>query len=301
MSITLTMPKANRGHNIVINSAICYRYGSKLLYLSAMATAKDIRLLEQTIKRRERIRIGSYTYEGKDLNDIEIKTQRIPGYHYTQLVAYKKDDIDPNSNIIRAYIYYTDPNDPYVQERCDLDAETILDEFPSVIDDVYNKINEITAIPIMKGWMPYIIEKIGANIIEEYRSSYDCDTPSCAVEVTINKNLLIDTISNGLREKRIFIKKDAVTSEKIQESDRLDVYLNNFAVKLASKIDANFAPLFTPNKDTYGKRLKDIKEYNSYMGQLDLYDAQKAVIEAIDRCLDKNKRVLLVGEMGVGY
>lgn len=300
MSITLTLPKANCRYNIIVNSAVCYAYGSKFLYLSAMGNAKDIRLLEQTLKHRERIKIGSYVFSGKDLNDIQIKTQRIPGYHYTQLIAYKKDDVDPNNNIVTAYIYYTNADEEYTRERYDLSINNILAEYPAVIDDVYNKINQITAIPILREWMPYIIDSIGSNIIEEYRSSYSCDMPSCVVEVTVNKNLLIDTISTGLKEGKIFIKEGATVSEKIKESDRLDVYLNNFAVKLASKIDTNFAPLFTPSKDTYGDQLKDIKEYNSYMGQLDLYDAQKAVIEAIDRCLNKNKRTLLVGEMGVG-
>ena len=58
--------------------------------------------------------------------------------------------------------------------------------------------------------------------------------------------------------------------------------------------------MFNPDIDTYSEELNELSDYIDYIGGLNLYDAQRGVIETTYRTLKKQKSIFIIGSMGTG-
>jgi hypothetical protein len=85
----------------------------------------------------------------------------------------------------------------------------------------------------------------------------------------------------------------------MMEVKGLDEYLNINAEILSRKIQSSFRPLYTAGEDEYCKKLGIFTDYAKFRG-IDLYEAQKATIESVHRCMKEKNSAIVVGEMGTG-
>lgn len=113
-------------------------------------------------------------------------------------------------------------------------------------------------------------------------------------------NVIIEILSDGIRNGDISVSEVKETSDTIKNVTGLDSYLENYKEVLAEKIKENFVPMFNPDTDTYSKELNELADYVDYIGGLNLYDAQRGVIETTYRTLKKQKSVFIIGSMGTG-
>ena len=121
-----------------------------------------------------------------------------------------------------------------------------------------------------------------------------------AYKVVFDRQLLVDIISNGLRTGEINIAGNNNPSVLLPSIHGLNDYLDMFGEFLAKKIQTSFKPKFTPGTDKYDQYVNDIDDFIHDKNKIELFEAQKSMIQAITNNWRINKSTILSGEMGAG-
>ena len=121
-----------------------------------------------------------------------------------------------------------------------------------------------------------------------------------AYKIFCNKQMLVDIISEGLKTKEINIKGNNNPSVLLPDINGLNDYLEMFGESLAKKIQTSFKPKFVPGEDKYDPYVNDIDDYIHDKNHIELFEAQKSMIQAITNNWKINKSTILSGEMGAG-
>lgn len=216
-----------------------------------------------------------------------IEKRRSSNSDFVHVIAYAKDDIEIRKNgeeVLHCYLFYK--ND---EEK---------------LDRLYDKIYENTAIPILREWMPYLLSRLVSTSALRYLNVYYnsdalSEPPFYAASLNVHKSALIRLISAGLAHGDISICEGAQTSELMAEIEGLDRYLNTFGEILARKIQESFVPKFIPGESSYCERLEDFDD-ECYSADIELFDAQKAVMQATINNLRNSDYSFIIGEMGSG-
>lgn len=264
------------------------------------AICKDIN------KKNTNISFNMRYYGNLENRKYEIITSHVPNSDYVNIVAFIKDSIEKNrvnKEIITGFIFRqpkeNEELNPYNFSE-HLEKETLPDDF---IDSFYNKLYKLAPIPVIKEWSYYILKEMYSKnrflILETYHSDESVNFQAYCFKCGVD--YLKEIISAGLKNKEIYISRQkSNVSKTMEEMAGLDAYLNNFKDVLAKRIQNSFVPRFVPEKDEYSPTLNDLTDYGSYMGHLELYEAQKSVVQAVSNALNDKKVSYIIGETGCG-
>lgn len=293
---------ANGGPTVKINIGVTDILSEGVMFFSAFDYSSRIKSLERTMKKKfNAYFLGrSFTIYG---NNYKVYATHLSNSDYSHLIAYKKDAVVKSSSgeeVIHAGIFFH-TEEPFVDN---LSMMRTTYGFPQIlVDAVYDKLAKLSPAPVLKEWMPYLMDSFVMN--SHIRSAYvfngnEEDKTFHAYVLGINMADLIDTISTGLRMHDITIDGDTGRSETMDAIEGIDAYLNTFSEKLTEKIQTSFKPQFTPQVDAYSPVLKDVCDYMAYHGRMVPYHAQMDVMQAVANSWEKNKSAFIVGEQGAG-
>ena len=233
---------------------------------------------------------GNYVYVSgigncKTTNNYMIETKKDDN-DLMHLIASKKDHIDYGNNNasderMTAYIYAKDRKE--------------LEEI------AYNKMYKSLSVPMLREWAPALITEFeNSYIIRQLRTYCHSDNPPFASYViNISKFQLMRIITKLIKNDVISIGGPRDISTDMANMGGLDSYLNSYGSTLARKIQENFAPKFTPGQDKYTESVNNFDDYCHHNG-IDLFEAQKASIQASVNNFKSNDVTFVVGEMGSG-
>ena len=275
-------------------------YGQEgVVFLSAFGNASDIPNVAKDLNKKTDIyAMGRYyRTNGK----YETVSSRLQASDYVHMIGYRKDELeegdDNSASKIKAFMFWQDDQD--------MSMETLRDGnfSDTVIDKLYDKLYKLSPVPFIKDWTSYVLGKMVRNgdirEMSVYCSDPDINFHAFAIELYTND--LQNYISTGLAAGDIVIERTSnAVSSVMSEVVGLDSYLNTFRDTLARRIQDSFIPRFIPGRDEYSQELKDLADYESYMGKLSLFDAQKGVIQAASNALNNKKVAFIIGEPGSG-
>ena len=289
---------------IMANMCVSDSYGEGLVFVSAFGYTGNIKQVEKDINRKNTISMmGRYfTSEPKAYN---VYTSKISNSEYSHIIISKKDRVfkdQSDREIISAYVLIDNP------EFNEIDASTLAlveTEYPQILQDkVFDKLYKLSPAPILKEWIPYLIRTMASTgrmrPLTSYTQVSDKHSLS-AYFIHVEVETLISYISTGLRSGLISINNSLPEASSVmRDIAGIDGYLNSFSETLANRIRDAFRPQFIPGQDEYSQVLKDVCDYAAYHGHINLYDAQRAVVQATSNALNKKKAAFIIGEMGSG-
>lgn len=279
-----------RGHNVSVDTLITNRYND-IIFMSALgynAAIQDYKVFF-TAKNAGYCTLyynNGYCYIG--LQEYVVKTKKIQGSDFVHMIAYRKDVCgdDQLRGNFRAYIY--------------------TDQGTDVDDELFNLLKRYCSVPILREWVPYIREKLieSSNGFQEMETKQYKPNPNVktvkAYELWTSRAEMLDIVQTGLRNGDLNIGGSNKKSIVLERCRGIDEYLQLFGEGLAKKIQEGFRAKFTPGEDTYDNYLYNIDDYVYFNAGINLYEAQRSVIQAISNNMHTNKNTFLVGEMGAG-
>lgn len=255
-------------------------------FASVVSTDTVAKSMEKALKKRTLV-----------YNSLLRKNLTNNGYKYD----FIKEKI-PNTDFVHSMIKIKD-----VVERIDNEDDMykiflFFNSEEHFYDVLYDKLYKYTPIPLLKEWIPTIAQvltRLGyLNTMSSFYANED-DIKIRGSRLIIKKSILINIVTRLVSERQLSINGTSEKSEVIDIVDGLDSYLNIFGDILAERIQNSFTPKFNPEKDSLSDYVNNYDD-SCYHNGIDLYNAQKAAMEACVRNLDKNNCTFIIGEMGVG-
>ena len=266
-------------------------------FFSIVDYANTVKAIEKILTKKKRANIkisgSSYVKSYDTLYEcIKFKDQQTEIVH---AFFYMKDRYEKNK--LNSYIILNYEFKESIRKMLS-DNKDFHDE---LCDIVYSKLIEYAPISIDKKWMEhimqYLIDNHGLFLIPTRRSN--CNKYFLAIRLNIDMDVLVNAISDMLRNHVISINNTYDISSESERIEHLDDYLDRYSDLLAYKIKTNFKPKFDPKHDRYNYNLHYFDNYcrtkNFYM-----YTAQKDVAQAMSNHLEDNDVGFIIGEMGVG-
>lgn len=323
MALDLTINKLpTLKGNIVLHSNM-----SGIVFLSGFAYSSIVKTIQSELKKNAKIYTGNYYFDAKS-KTLELNASKINSTDYSNVVLSYKDktekESEESSNEIisfctfleltkkdsGAWTEYVEINGRILERFIVPDLTNFLEnqkveeEYKnSIYDTIFNKLYNLCPVPIKKDWIPYLVKELDKRVSIFYCKGSDIrkDKRLFAWFLKTRVNTIIEILSKGIKDGDIQVSETKEVSEEIKSVTGLDSYLNSYKEVLAEKIKDNFVPMFNPETDTYSEELNNLTDYIDYIGGLDLYDAQRGVIETTARTLKKQKNVFIIGSMGTGF
>lgn len=255
------------------------------------------------------IQIGGRYFTTRPGNCYETIVTQPANSDYAHIVAFKKDSyIKPQGNNtterIIGYVFH-ESEQPLGINIQNFSEHIVNHQLPqAVVDTFYDKLYKLCPLPIIKDWTYYLMERLEAhNDIYPIKVEHVVGTKTFLSAYVFDFSVqdLQQYITVGLQQGHIKIdEENNGVSETMRGISGLDAYLNEFREMLAQRIQESFIPRFTPDQDNYSTMLNELTQYGAYMGKLDLFNAQKDVVQAMCNALDKKRTALIIGEPGVG-
>ena len=261
-----------------------------LLYASCFGYADTTKSLIANINKKTSVFLdGSKIFI--PTNAFEIYSCKVQNADYYHTIISRKDVVENDSD-----------GDEYL--FCVVYDTGEIDE-NKVADKIFDKLNKNSSVPILREWMPYLIEKMRSNGSIFHRTYANIGTADNDVTVrlsafTVYSKWLVNTIQTGLKEGTITIEGCRKNSPEMENISGLDGYLENFNEILTQKIQQSFTPKFIPQVDSYDQNLVDLNDYSDYKSRFKYYPAQLSVIQAVSNTLDSQKAAFVTAEMGAG-
>lgn len=255
-------------------------FGSVVSYSTVMSTS--LKELQITGLHCYIAGLGTYRTVRNGYN-YEIKKDGISDYAHG--IFYAKDKIEymeDGSENIHIYIY------------CNSDRE--------LYDKLYDKIARYSSIPVLEEWKDYVIEALVENrkVRQMHKfTSLENDTSRC-YRAIFNKADIKEIVVNGLQSQAINIAGNNNPSPILETITGLNDYLNCFGEILASKIQTSFKPKFTPGEDEYDTFTDFVDDFIYHEADIELFEAQKSVIQSVVNNLKVNDSTFVIAEMGSG-
>ena len=225
--------------------------------------------------------IGTMVPKRFDIAEKYIKETK--GIHF---VLKRKDYSDSKTGRHVLYFYF----------KGEVDDEKLKDE-------LFHKIDKKTSIPIVREWMDwlysYLEDSYMVDVMRTY-SYYEEEESIYAVKISLNENNITNALSEALEEEKISLAGSNQHSDALDDVVGLDTYLNKFNKELTDKIQVNFRAKFTPGEDPYDKYVDYIDDFVSKKDGVEMYEAQKATIQAAVNNMKTNRTTNIIGECGSG-
>lgn len=278
----LTIGKNSYVH---FDTIVTDEFSGQLVFASLVDNDKDLKVNQYEVNKKNSVYIESTKrYVSTDGNKYDIDKRKSSGSDFGHLVLNKKDSVETlqeDNELLTAYVY--------AKETDSLDAK------------LYDKLYANTSIPMLEAWMPYLKDEMfkhqylrQLNIITIYDTN-----PFESYRLRVSKVQLLELIQRGIQNKHININNSYENSELMEFTNGLDSYLNVFGDTLAQRIQESFSPKFNPNTDEYSEYVNNYDDSCFHNG-IELYNAQKATIQAAVNNLNVNNVTLVIGEMGCG-
>lgn len=278
--------KISVGNKASVNSDIIVvdRYTGVLVFVSAVGYVTAIKDMSKDINYNNNVYIpnaGSYKTIAFGYN---VETRKTTDSDFVHLVASRKDSVIKDATQEERLVSYV-----YSRNQEEL------------FDMIYDKLYKHMSVPLLREWMPVLaanMQSLGyireLNVIHGYD-----DKPFSAYALNLSKTNLIDLVTGGLKNNRFDINGTTEVSRVMQETSGLDSYLNTFGELLASRIQESFVPKFTPGQDEYSQTVHDFDDA-CYGAGIEIFEAQKAVVQASVNNFKKSNVTFIIGEMGSG-
>lgn len=214
----------------------------------------------------------------------DVEKKKLPYSDYTHLIFSRKDKVEHLDGGIVHYDFCI-----YAQQQS---------EIPSKL---FDKIYDLTSVPALEEWAPQIMNRlIESNFMTPLHiATIHSPANIIAYRVRIAKSQLCSIITSMMQANQISIQNTNVKSDVIDCVTGLDSYLNIFGDILAERIQNSFVPKFNPQTDEYDEYVNNYDD-SCYHNGIELYSAQKAVIQAAVNNFKTNDVTFVVGEMGSG-
>lgn len=268
------------------DTAIVDRYNNCLVFASMVGYETLIKDISKEINKINNVYLdGAYTRTVS--KGYEIDKRKQSNSDFAHLLVYKKDVIssqDTPEEKLLCYVFFKTE-----EERNQA---------------VYDKLYKNTSIPILQEWIPYLVNiMINSAYLRNTTMYYDNTDgkgqPFYCYSLHIKRTQLLEIVQAGLRTGAISVNGTNSTSANMGEISGLDNYLNSYGDTLARRIQASFVPRFIPGETPYDERVNDYDDA-CFHGGIEMFDAQKDVLQASVINLDDSRISLVVGEMGSG-
>lgn len=263
---------------------------SRVRLISLFATKMELSSLKEQIKSQARLdmyRGDDRHYKGVTLSEhckVYASYDNKMNYYHVLVADYGYSDM---------LFVYKDEN--YID--WDINSSNIPQQ---IIDGVYTKLSTQNSFPIAKEWIPRIIRYLRSkDAITRCYIENDTNARISCYHISTFNAPFAEEISKWLKNGEITIG-DSKASEFMAHVSSVEEYLNHYHNELTKKIEASFAPRFNPETDSYSPAMEHLCGYLSYAKQINLYGAQKAIVQASSNTLDKKDCVFIVGEQGTG-
>lgn len=277
---------------IYYDTIVVDSYRGTLVFASLIDTSKELKAIQFELNKSNSIYVEDHrSYITTNGGKYDFETRKQSNSEYAHLVANRRDSIETLNNdneLLTSYIYV----------RNTVDGPELESELHS---KVFDKLYANTSIPIMENWMPQLVSIfIRRNCLRELTilSMHD-PKPFRAYKLEISKAQLLEIVQTALRDGTIRIGENRTASELMECIEGLDSYLNIFGDTLAHKIQESFEPKFDPQKDEYTEWVNYYDD-SCYHNGIEIYNAQKATIQAAVNNLEKNNVTFVISEMGTG-
>lgn len=258
------------------------RYNSLLVYCSTVASDSLLRNVAKSLKKKCNVYVQNYVHCTTS-GEYDTMKEKAPNSDFSHMVIKKKDVIEKVNNT-ETYTFY-------IMYRNEEELRDVL----------YDKIYANAPVPIQKEWMAPIIEVFRRERMLSELTHYFMgeERPFTVCRVKISKEYLLTVVQNLLASKTISIDGLEESSDTMKECSGLDAYLNMFGDILANKIQEAFVPKFIPGVNEYTEYVNNYDDACHY-GGIEIYEAQKAVIQSTVNNMNKNNSTFIIGEMGIG-
>lgn len=252
--------------------------------------------------------IGYQSHMTSLMNELNKATEdnvaRLYNYRNLRMHSGSKYDVItkkmPNSDFVHAilsYKDYKDLNDELETTSCCLFFDETYTE-DKLHQMLYEKLVKHSSIPVLREWCKFLTQKLTEKGSLVELSQYYFKTQNKGFYLKVNKELIKQIVLEGLKSKEININGVNNPSKKLVECKGLGDYLNTFNEDLTNKVQENFNPKFTPGTK-YDYMTDYIDDYIHHKG-IELYEAQKSVVQSIVNNWNINKNTILSAEMGGG-
>lgn len=269
---------------IHFDTIVTDEFSGQLVFASLVDNDKELRNTQFEVNKKNSIYIeSSRRYVASD-GKYDSEKRKQGNSDFGHLVVNKRDyieELNGGNELLTAYIY--------VKNLDDLNSK------------LYDKLYDNTSIPLLEEWMPYLKEELmknlylrQLNVITIYETN-----PFESFKLRVSKDQLLGLVTAGIREHKININNSYENSELMEFTDGLDSYLNVFGDTLAQRIQESFTPKFNPNTNNYDEYVNNYDDSCFHNG-IELYQAQKATIQAAVNNFKVNNVTFVIGEMGCG-
>lgn len=269
--------------NSVKSDRIIYDYNTKEIVFASLIGYTSI--IDASLKTLKGPVTGCYSSMIGSLKTFreqyETEIRRQQDSDYLHAIAYIKDIVTQEETGERFSAFL------FCKSHSDLEQE------------LFDKLTRYSSVPVLREWMHYIVDTMLTN-----RNLYELEirpqtSEMCAYRVITSKNGLKDIIQTGLRSGAININNINTSSPILSEIGGLNDYLTAFGELLAEKIQGSFRPKFIPGEDEYDEFTNNIDD-SLFSAGIEMYEAQKSIVQATVNNLKINDTTFVIGEMGSG-
>lgn len=272
--------------SILTDTVVIDRQAGELAFFSAVSYST---LMQASLKEMNKPGSFAHIY-GLGVGKIpkqgyEVESKKEANSDYVHTIAYAKDRItykEDGTEMISLYIYCQDVNE--------------------LADKLYAKASKASSVPLLEEWKDYLLLGLQEERLVR-RLAVHCseeEAPFTAFRVDFDKETIKNIITKGLQQKIINIKGSNEPSPILAEINGLNDYLNGFGEILAEKIQTAFKPKFIPGEDKYDTFTNYVDDFMYKEADIELFEAQKSVIQAVVNDLKVNDATFLIAEMGSG-
>lgn len=271
---------------VYYDTIVIDQYEGNVVFGSLVDSDKELKQYQFEINKRNNFYIQDLRRYYSNNGKYEIEKRKQSNSDFAHMIFNLKDTVETvndDNELLTAYIYLQ-PSD-------------------SINQKVYDKLYDNTSIPLLEEWMDFLIGEFRSfGFLKELTvdSIEDEDKALRCLKLKISNTQLLEIVQAGIRGNSIAIKNNSTEdSELMKYIEGLDGYLNVFGETLAERIQNSFTPKFIPGKDEYDEYTNNYDDSCFHNG-IELYQAQKAVIQSAVNNLKKNNVTFVIGEMGCG-
>ena len=173
--------------------------------------------------------------------------KKIHNSNFNHVIVTRKDKVERlnDKNELYDFVVYARNIGDVINNR-----EENLQE---VYNSLYDKIYELTSIPILKEWMPILSQKLSE---QRFMRPLNCETvhkPTQlrAYRIIISKEQLTNIVTDMVKNGDVNINGSNEKSDIIDCVEGLDSYLNIFGDTLAERIQNSFVPKYNPESNEF--------------------------------------------------
>lgn len=200
----------------------------------------------------------------------------------------------PQVNTVNHYMKLMNGRDPISHGVCiskKVNNQYIVTTKADCEQDLYNMLMTNFTLPLMREWMPYLLEAGAEHLVKSEAQIFGRVTPeleeAVIYENLIDETILMELVSEGLRSKKIFILEQTQNPLKFEN---MDDYFQKYGHSLVENLEQKLEPLIP---------LKDKVDEIAFLKKR-FYPQQAAIVNGLMECMLHRKNAIVNEDMGCG-